>query len=138
MAPRWEGAAKPTHLRTKGVFLILALVSSPCPRVLGKRGFQASGWRQGGVCAGPSSLLTSEAIRNLPRWPHGTDSGHCQSRELCGEEQSKPQRDLPGGLVVKNLSSNAGDAGSIPGQRTKILHVMGQLGLRALEPLNHN
>lgn len=64
--PGWEGAAKPTHLRTKGLFLILALISSPCPWVLGNRGFQAPGWRQGGVCAGLSSLLTPEAIRNLP------------------------------------------------------------------------
>ena len=66
VAPGWERAAKLTHLRTKGVFLILAAVSSPCPWVLGKRGFQAPGWRQGGVCAGLSSLLTPEVIRNLP------------------------------------------------------------------------
>ena len=30
--------------------------------------------------------------------------------------------DFPGGPVVKNLPSNAGDAGSIPGQETKIPH----------------
>ena len=29
-------------------------------------------------------------------------------------------RDFPGGPVVKNLPSNAGDAGSIPCQETKI------------------
>ena len=33
--------------------------------------------------------------------------------------------DFPGGPVAKNPSCNAGDAGSIPGQGTKILHVMG-------------
>ena len=31
-------------------------------------------------------------------------------------------RDFPGGPVVKNLPSNAGDEGLIPGQGTKILH----------------
>ena len=35
-------------------------------------------------------------------------------------------RDFPGGPVVKNLPSNAGDAGSIPGQGTKIPHAAGQ------------
>ena len=35
--------------------------------------------------------------------------------------------DFPGGPVVKNLCSNAGDMGSIPGQETKIPHTGGQL-----------
>ena len=35
--------------------------------------------------------------------------------------------DFPGGLAVKNLPSNAGDAGSIPGWGTKIPHASGQL-----------
>ena len=35
--------------------------------------------------------------------------------------------DFPGGPVVKNLSSKAGDEGSIPGQGTKSLHAMEQL-----------
>ena len=42
----------------------------------------------------------------------------------------KSGKDLPGGPVVKNLPSNAGDAGSIPGQGTKVPHVAGQLSLR--------
>ena len=33
--------------------------------------------------------------------------------------------------MVKNLSYNAGDAASIPGQGTKIPHALGQLSLRA-------
>ena len=37
--------------------------------------------------------------------------------------------DFPGGPVVKN-PSNAGDAGSIPGQGTKMPHAMGQLSPR--------
>ena len=36
-------------------------------------------------------------------------------------------RDFPGGPVVKNLPSNAGDASSIPGRGTKIPHAAGQL-----------
>ena len=40
-------------------------------------------------------------------------------------------RDLPGGPVVKNPSCNAGDAGLIPGQETKIPHAVGQLSPHA-------
>ena len=40
-------------------------------------------------------------------------------------------RDFPGHPVGKTLPSNAGDAGSIPGQGTKIPHAMGQLSPRA-------
>ena len=35
-------------------------------------------------------------------------------------------RDFPGGPVVKNLPSNAGGMGSIPGQRIKIPRAEGQ------------
>ena len=35
--------------------------------------------------------------------------------------------DFPGGPVVKNLPSDAGNAGSIPGQGTKLAHIVGQL-----------
>ena len=34
-------------------------------------------------------------------------------------------RDFPDSPVVKTLPSNAGDTGSISGQRTKILHAAG-------------
>ena len=34
-------------------------------------------------------------------------------------------RDFPDGAVVKNLPCNAGDAGSIPGQGTKVPHAAG-------------
>ena len=40
-------------------------------------------------------------------------------------------RDFPGGPVVKNLPSSAGDAGSIPGREVKIPHAAGQLSPRA-------
>ena len=39
--------------------------------------------------------------------------------------------DFPGGPVVKNPPSNAGDAGTIPGRGTKIPHAMRQLSLHA-------
>ena len=39
--------------------------------------------------------------------------------------------DFPGGPVIKNLPSNAGDVGSIPGRGTKIPHTAGQLSPRA-------
>ena len=47
-------------------------------------------------------------------------------------------RNFPGGPVVKNPPSNAGDVGSIPGQGTKIPHASGQLSPHALEPACHN
>ena len=40
-------------------------------------------------------------------------------------------RDFPGGPVVKNPPCNAGDAGSIPGQRTEIPEAERQLSLWA-------
>ena len=42
-------------------------------------------------------------------------------------------RGFPGGPVVKNLPSNAGDTGSIFGQGTKIPHAAGQT-----KPAGHN
>ena len=48
--------------------------------------------------------------------------------------------DFPGGPVVKNPPSNAGDAGLIPGRETKIPHVAGQVSPRTAttEPTCHN
>ena len=46
--------------------------------------------------------------------------------------------DFPGGPVVKNLPSSAGDTGSIPGQGTKIPHAMGkQPCATTTEPVGH-
>ena len=49
-------------------------------------------------------------------------------------------RDFPGGPVVKNPPSNAGDSGSIPGPGTKIPHAAGQLSLHGTttDPMHHN
>ena len=52
----------------------------------------------------------------------GTQS--CQNNLLFKNEG---EGDFPGGPVVENPPSNAGDAGSIPGQGTKIPHALGQL-----------
>ena len=41
------------------------------------------------------------------------------STEKKKKQKTMPSRDFPGGPVVKNLPSNAGDTGSIPGQGTK-------------------
>ena len=38
-------------------------------------------------------------------------------------------RDFPGGSVVKNSPSNAGDVGLMPGCGSKIPHAKGQLSL---------
>lgn len=41
-------------------------------------------------------------------------------------------RDFPGCPVVKNLPSNVGDGGLIPGGGTKIPHAVGQLSLHTM------
>ena len=41
--------------------------------------------------------------------------------------QKGKRRDFPGGPVVKNLPSNAGYVGSIPGLGTKTPHAVGRL-----------
>ena len=48
--------------------------------------------------------------------------------------------DFPGGPVVKNPPSNAGDAGSIPDRGTRIPHATGHLSLHTTitEPTHHN
>ena len=52
----------------------------------------------------------------------------------------KVSGDFPGGPVVKNPPSNAGDVGSIPGWGTKIPHDAGQLSPCAAttEPVHLN
>ena len=48
---------------------------------------------------------------------------------MCKYEVS--QGVFPGGPVVKNLPSNAGDKGLIPGWETKVPHASGQLSPHA-------
>ena len=49
---------------------------------------------------------------------------YAEAKEVVGKREFKICKfwDFPGGPVVKNLPSNAGDAGSIPGLGTKIPH----------------
>ena len=55
-----------------------------------------------------------------------------KSKEIC--------ENFPGGPSVKNLPSNAGDVGWIPGWGTKISHASGKLSPRTAttEPVCHN
>ena len=53
---------------------------------------------------------------------------HCLLRRARLDQHKSMRRDVgdfPGGPVVKNLSSNAGDVGLISGQGTKIPHAGG-------------
>ena len=63
-----------------------------------------------------------------------------RSSDLSQSGKVAPTRDFPGGTVVKNQPSNAGDMGSIPGRGTKIPHAAGQLSLHAAttEPTHLN
>ena len=45
--------------------------------------------------------------------------------------QNNALGDFPGDPTIKNLSSSAGDEGSIPGRETKIPHAAEQLSPRA-------
>ena len=59
-----------------------------------------------------------------------------------GSRERALQRAFPGGPVLKNLPSNAGDRGSTPGQGTKIPHAQVRvpqlLSLHAPEPASYN
>ena len=55
------------------------------------------------------------------------------------DQTRSPTGDFPGGPVVKNLLSKAGEVGLIPGWGTKIPHAIEQLSPRATirEPVHH-
>ena len=60
--------------------------------------------------------------------------------KACFETSIGTIGDFPGGPVVKNPPSNAGDGGSIPDRGTKIPHAAGQLSWRTAttEHVGHN
>ena len=62
----------------------------------------------------------------LQEWVDVTEQ--CLAQGVMYEVEA---RNFPGGPVVKNPPSNAGDKGSIPGWGTKIPHAIGQLNLCA-------
>ena len=86
-----------------------------------------------------TNLKNESNIQDL--WDNIKCSNPCIIRVPEGEERENgtenifekimvkncPNWDYPGGPVVKNPPSNAGDEGSIPHRGTKILHAMGQL-----------
>ena len=59
---------------------------------------------------------------------------------LCDSNLKYKLGDFPGGPVVKNLPSNAGDMGSSPGRGTEIPQATGQLSTHATtrEPEHRN
>ena len=87
------------------------------------------------------TMITPEGRKEIP-YPFRNDS-ECIPLALkeCGHKAyvkdllitQKTFRNFPCGSVVKNWPSNAGSAGSIPGQRTKIPH-----GHGATKPTHHN
>ena len=82
-----------------------------------------------------SSALTS-ALGGEDSWQESGEEqwggvGISSPRNRMGNKRYNRTRDFPGGPVVKNLPSSAGDVGSIPGQGTKIPHTVGQLSLCA-------
>ena len=74
-------------------------------------------------------------LNNTKREPvvcsHSPISAGAPINTCLGKKKTNTKRDFPGGPVVKNPPSNAGDVGSIPGRGTKIPHTTGQLSLRA-------
>ena len=54
------------------------------------------------------------------------------------EKLQKSCEDFPGGPVVKNLPSNAGDMGSIPGQGTRSHMPWNNKGTTREKPTGHN
>ena len=85
------------------------------------------------------SGLQFSGENNVPQL-HGINVSESQRMLLSKNRnlQKNTHRDFPGGPVVKNPPSNAGDVGSIPGRGTKIPHAVGQLNPCALEPTCHN
>ena len=88
------------------------------------------------LCFSPSCMATD--VQKLA-WPledlHSSVS-QCGILTTCQSDSWSVfkmcvNRDFPGGSVVKNPPSNAGDTGSIPGRGTKIPHAVGQLSLHA-------
>ena len=63
--------------------------------------------------------------------PQGCKESDMTQRLNNNKHKNNTPGDFPGGPVVKNLLSNAGDMGLIPGWGTKIPHTMEQLNLRA-------
>ena len=72
----------------------------------------------------PGRLQSMGVTKSQTRWKQLSTAHQNRGIKDC---LRSPFRDFPGGLVVKNLPSNAGDAGSIPGWGARIPHASEQL-----------
>ena len=81
----------------------------------------------------PEINLSTVSPEELPRLTSGTVTMLILLKNLLFG-------DFPGGPVVKNLPSNAGDPGAVPGWGTRIPYAMGQLSpcTTTTEPTCHN
>ena len=79
----------------------------------------------------PRIQLESPAsqIDFLPSVPPGKPTVRYYYLPIRTVQMKNSHKVFPGGPVVEDLSSNAGDSGSIPGLGTKIIHATGQLSL---------
>ena len=73
----------------------------------------------------PTVQIFLSAYNSVLSWPTFPSS------YLENQTHPKKQGDFPGGSVVKNLLSNAGDGGLTSGWETRIPHAAGQLRLSA-------
>ena len=72
-----------------------------------------------------------EKVRETPKLTVTLESRFTYDKtKNKAEQQNCAAGNFPGGPVVKNPPSNAGDAGSIPDQGTKTAHAMEQLSPR--------
>ena len=82
-----------------------------------------------------------EKVRETPKLTVTLESRFTYDKtKNKAEQQNCAAGNFPGGPVVKNPPSNAGDAGSIPGQGSKIPYATGQLSppTAISEPACHN
>ena len=92
--------------------------------------------RQGQMEAVVLSLALTSALEGEDSWQESGEKqwggvGISSPRNRMSNKRYNRTKGFPGGPVVKNLPSSAGDVGSIPGQGTKIPHTVGQLSLCA-------
>ena len=92
--------------------------------------------------SGPCSLLSTglASLLFLKHTMYAPGADHLTCCFFCLDTLKTWPQDLPGGPVVKNPPSSAGDVGQISGPKTKIPHAAGKLSLRSTttEPAHCN
>ena len=71
----------------------------------------------------------TSTLKNYQDYKKQTKSGKLSQLRTLWDMASCYNGDFPGGPVVKNLPSHAGDMGSVPGWGAKISQAMEQLSL---------